>query len=178
MMNIGRKNRTDLPRQTAETRLPLSVYLAYLLVATVVMTGVTFSGYITTVSGSDEVRVAVMATEATITVSENIPVCPGESTTIPVVITNRDRDGRICEVAQEYLLSISQVEDNLPLVWKVYSDAQCTQVVDSLEGELPASTETAIRYWVRVTWPAEKNSASYALNVDALKIVVTAEQMD
>jgi len=176
-MNIGRR-KTNLPKKNNKLRLPLSVYLVYLLVATVVMTGVTFSGYITTVTGSDEVRVAVMATDATITVTDQVPVCPGDSVKIPVVISNRDKDGRICEVAQAYQLSVTQLEDNLPLVFAVYKDEDCTVQVTSPGGEFAASTERTDKYWIKVTWPEEKNSASYTLLVDALVITISAEQID
>ena len=42
----------------AKKRLPLLAYLAYLMVATMVFTGVTFSGYISTTTGTDTATVA------------------------------------------------------------------------------------------------------------------------
>ena len=45
-------------------RLPLSAYLSYLLVATMVFTGVSFSKFATTASGSDSARVARFSVSA------------------------------------------------------------------------------------------------------------------
>lgn len=47
--------------RTRRVRLPLHVYLSYLLVATFLFTGISFSKYATTVSVQDEARVAVFS---------------------------------------------------------------------------------------------------------------------
>lgn len=46
------------PKKQRLKRLPVHVYLAYLLVCTLLLTGVSFSSYITSANGSDNARVA------------------------------------------------------------------------------------------------------------------------
>lgn len=46
------------PKKQRLKRLPVHVYLAYLLVCTLLLTGVSFSRYISSASGSDNARVA------------------------------------------------------------------------------------------------------------------------
>lgn len=52
-------NKKNASERTKRNRLPIHVYLVYLLVATLVFTGVTFSKYVTSSTGGDSARVAV-----------------------------------------------------------------------------------------------------------------------
>jgi len=56
MMKIWNRNRNEENRK--KPRLPLSAYLTYLLIATFVFTGVSFSKFAASASGSDSVSVA------------------------------------------------------------------------------------------------------------------------
>ena len=51
-------------------KLPLRVYLLYLVVASLIFTGVTFSSYVSTATGGDVVQVALFAADTSV----NIPV--------------------------------------------------------------------------------------------------------
>lgn len=74
-------------------RLPLRAYLLYLLVVTFALTGVTFSRYVTSSSGGDAARVAVIR-DLTVTETGDVPadggrwlLAPGVDVTKNAVVT-------------------------------------------------------------------------------------------
>lgn len=157
-------------------RIPLRAYLLYLLAASVVCTGVTFSSYLSSTSGGDETRVALFAND----VSMNIPISddcyPGCSFEIPITVSNYEKVGlteRICEVSQTYTLEAQLLVGNLPLSiqWKSGNNS----------GEFGA-TDPAINntHYIVVTWPinAESTSYEYADEIEVIRITVDAEQAD
>lgn len=161
-------------------RIPLSVYLSYLLVATLLVTGVTFSGYITTATGGDEARVAVMAGEVRVDMGDTeLLIGPGDSEKIKVTVSNQSGT-RTCEVAQRYELSVQRVlgdDENLPVTYGFYKDEACSELCDG-KGELNAGTAHEVEYWLKVEWPEEKNNPLYAWEIEALELHATAEQID
>lgn len=158
-------------------RLPLSAYLIYLLVLTTLITGVSFSSYVASSQSVDEARVAVMAVDAVIDVTNlMINQHPGGVTVIPVTVTNQD-GSRICEVAQAYTLEVERLSENLPLNYTFYEDSACTKEVQAPDGLLAAGTLEEDHFWLKVTWPAPGNAAD-AFEIDAFRIVVHAQQVD
>lgn len=151
-------------------RPPLFVYLGYLLVATVIFTGVTFSSYVSTASGNDKARVAkfkvesagVQTTDITIT-----DILPGEVRTIPLEVNNSS------EVAVELTISANLQYDNLPLTMHVGSEnggGSNTWDLDPNSGEAT--------YNLYVVWPPEKNSPEYAGQVGKINVTIDAVQKD
>lgn len=158
-------------------RLPLSAYLIYLLVLTTLITGVSFSSYVASSQSIDEARVAVMAVDAVIDVTDlMINQYPGGVTVIPVIVTNQD-GARICEVAQEYSVTLERLSENLPLQYTFYEDSACTKEVQTPGGLLAAGTLEEDRFWLKITWPEPGNAAD-AFEIDAFRIVVHAQQID
>lgn len=158
-------------------RLPLSAYLIYLLVLTTLITGVSFSSYVASSGAVEEARVAVMAVDAVIDVTDLVDnQYPGGVTVIPVIVTNQEGT-RICEVAQEYTLTLERLSENLPLTYAFYEDSACTKEVTSAGGVLPPAVLEEDHYWLKITWPAPGNAAD-AFEIDAFRIVVHAQQID
>lgn len=83
-MNNGR-------HRTKRVKLPLRAYLLYLLVASFLMTGVTFSKYITASSGGDDARVATIH-ELSITENVGNYGKAGEWIVIPGVPLEKDAE--------------------------------------------------------------------------------------
>ena len=170
------------------TRIPVSVYMIYMLVVILTMTGVTLSGYVSSAHGADVVRVAVMATDVKLTIADQIPGHPGSSTVIPVEITNKE-DDTICEVSQNYTLKVQALTDNIPLEYGLYSNDKCTELLakttseadDKLlkvSGMFEAATEKTDKYWINIVWPEKENQTSYAFEIDGFEIIIDAEQID
>lgn len=152
------------------------ILLCLVLITTYMMTGL-YARYTYSESMEDSARVAIMAEDVIVEVNDNIPICPGETSIIPLTITN-EKNGKVCEVAQQYTFTIRNLENNIPLEWNVYSNDQCTNLATQLQGTLKAGTAEQQEYWIRVEWPADENDEAYAFEVDALEIVVSVEQID
>lgn len=154
-------------------RLPLSVWLSYILVITMVLTGVTLSGYVSSASDEQTARVAVMGAGAQMLVTDQLHIAPGETLEIPFEICNKDELGRVCEVALRYTLSVRNIENNLPLTWELYYGNE----TGVSEGSLKAGEAQSDRYTLKVSWPTDKNDAALAFEVDAFEISIVAEQI-
>ena len=83
----------DEQKKKKRVRLPLRAYLLYLLVVTFALTGVTFSRYVTSSSGGDAARVAVIR-DLTVTEEGDVPadggrwlLAPGVELTKNAVVT-------------------------------------------------------------------------------------------
>lgn len=154
-------------------RVPLSAWLCYALVLTMALTGITLSGYVSSASDQDAARVAVMGAGIHALTTEQIYICPGETVQIPFSITNTDELGRVSEVTLDYAITIENIENNLPLTWELYSG----DAVAERSGRLKPGQEQDISYNLKVTWLADQNASAMAFEVDALRITVTAEQV-
>ena len=134
-----------------------------------------FARYTASDRENDSARVAVMATDIRLTIKDNIPMHPGETTVIPITIANY-KGNRVCEVAQSYVLKVTQLEDNIPFDIKVYDVTGENAVIP--EGTFDANVEQEVTYNIKITWPEEFNSAFYAFEIDAIEINIKAEQID
>lgn len=172
-------------------RVPLSVWLAYLLVATLIATGVTFSGYVTEAQGSDSARVAVMAADVTTIVSGAI--APGETLETTFQINNYEiRDGKtvICEVAQEYTIqniklvsnpvsSNGTVPENLTGVQFAVFNSNGEQIsLPYNGGRLEPGVEQSETYTIKATWPQADQGEALSFEIDAIEVIVNAQQID
>lgn len=156
-------------------RVPLSVWLAYLLVATLIATGVTFSGYVTEAQGSDSARVAkfevseITSGETTLLLLDldtTQVVGPGMTMEHPIVVKNNS------EVAIRYTLTATQTTFNLPKLTFTF-----VNVDDSSSGaELAPGAEGS--YKLQISWPENANDIKYAGQVDLIQLTLRAEQVD
>lgn len=161
-----------------KVRLPLSAYLMYLLVATLLFTGVSFSKFATTSSGEDDARVAVMAMDAVYDIPQELLIAPGETVELTVTLTNKE-GSRICEVMQEYTLTVENLTNNMALTYEYYLLEGAEETKQTVAtGTFQAGVAESATYKIKITWPDAPQPAGSAFEVDGLKIVVKAEQIN
>lgn len=157
-------------------RPPVFVYLGYLLVATILVTGVTFSGYISTTSGDDSARVAKFEITETdldglLTTTLQVNTCPGTTSTKTIKVKNDS------EVTVDYTVSVVNLYQNLPLDFWVNDDsANKTQGSYSFTDALaPGDSKD---FELSISWPEGANSTFYVGKVDTIEVTVSAIQKD
>jgi len=157
------------PAPKTGKRPPIFVYVGYLLVATVIFTGVTFSGYISSTMGNDQARVAkfdVKETGVQELFIDAEAMLPGDQFSTPINITNSS------EVAVELTINATLMHGNLPLVLSINN----TSAVDYTYTLAPNSTMT--EFPLVVEWPKEENDPAWAGMTDMIRVVVSAVQKD
>lgn len=172
MKNKRGENGTQPVKKGTAKRPPLFVYLGYILVASVLATGVTLSGYVSSTMGNDQARVAKFEIvepgyqEVLVTAD----LVPGEQKSQVLEVQNKS------EVAVEYTIAVKNTTNNLPLTFTVdgvgetggeFSYTAVLQPNDSMRS-----------YTLQVIWPKEMSSPQYSGMVDLLKVTVSAVQKD
>lgn len=143
-----------------------AVLLLLVAITTSIVLG-QFASYKTAAPDSDNARVArFQITESgTLTQTLNVSLVPGETIDITLQVTNGS------EVAIDYSVIAKNIYENLPLTLSV------------LEGETEA-TQTRLNVGesknlvLRISWPSDKNDAVYAGQVDLIRVILTATQVD
>lgn len=175
------KNKVSKNKKTPG-KIPPLVWIGYLLVVTVVVTGVTFSGYVSRTSGGDTARVAKFQVTEEISVTETTAffgMYPGGEDSWPFEIQNES------EVALRCSITLSST-DNLPLRFYVVTD----------EGEIPLSENTEAEFislsplesaenlslkavWEKgdTEWDASA-AEKYMHEADAVTVTIRTEQID
>lgn len=158
----------------------------YIVTAIIVIT-LSFSRFESTVAGESVARVAVMANAVTTDVELPISGHPGMNSIIcPIVFTNKEQD-KVCEVSQVYTLEIKRQEySNLPLMYELYKDKYCTEIMSPDENGIYASEEFYFSagqeetktYYLKIDWPKEINDEYLAFEIDYFSINVVATQVD
>lgn len=154
-------------------KLPLATYLVYLLIATFLFTGVSFSKYATTASGSDEARVAAFdflfdvkgpGTQDRVLAVDTYPGFAGEYT---IKVTDAS------EVAVKYKVTAENLTGNTPVT------ATLMDGNTAYDGHYLTAGEDGTReLTLTLNWDGNNNAAVYAGEVDAVRITVIAEQID
>ena len=169
---------TSISKKANAMHLPLGIYLIYLLVATLLFTGVSFSKFATTSSGEDSARVAVMAIDTTHVIAQELPIAPGETNDFTITLTNKEND-RVCEVTQNYSMTVENLTNNMALSYEYYLVENGTETKkDAVTGTFGAGIEEAVTYKIKITWNGAPQPAASAFEVDGLEIVIKAEQVD
>ena len=165
-MKLNRKGVRPGKHQTK--RPPLMVYVMYLLVATVVFTGVTFSSYISSTVGQDTARVAKFDIKGSGTQEIEIDagaMIPGDSFTKQFTIQNSS------EVAVELTITAEMMYHKLPLVLTIDSaPGPLTRTLSALSEEQT--------YTLTVSWPKEANEITWAGKADVIHLTINAQQID
>lgn len=152
-------------------KLPVRAYLLYLLIASLIFTGVTFSSYISSTSGGDSTQVALFANGAQII---NIPVSkecyPGSSIAVTLDVCNYEGDS-ICQVSQTYDIRVEFLVGEIPFEtsWKNDYNADTFYANDG---------KVTNRHTLTVSWPAGKNDYKYSDEIEVLRIIVYSEQVN
>ena len=70
--------------------------------------------------------------------------------------------------------------NNLPLTIELTGSDNITNVDDcwTASGTFDANSTRELNYKLSVAWPADANSEAYCHEIDALRIIVRAEQID
>lgn len=157
--------------------LRLALLLFCLTAFTTAMLSGLYARYIVKSSGSDGAEVAVMAFNTEYVLQDYI-AAPGEIMEIPLTLTNK-QGSVVCEVAQSYSARLINVTGNLPLTVEYYKvEGNSTTKVDAIQGTFSPGVEEVAYYKILVLWKPVPQSFTLAYEIDVLKIVVEAEQLD
>lgn len=126
-----------------------------------------FASYKTADSDSDAARVAkFQITEAgTLTKDLTVDIAPGEQIENTVVVTNGS------EVTVDYIVDAQALYENLPLTITVLDGE-----TESTQARLDAGQSKTLT--IRITWPSDQNDDAYAGQVDMVRVILTASQVD
>jgi len=165
-MKLNRKGVRPGKHQTK--RPPLMVYVMYLLVATVVFTGVTFSSYISSTVGQDTARVAKF--EVTGTGMQEIQInaeamVPGSQITKLFTVQNAS------EVSVKLTITAELMYNKLPLQLTINSVEH--QLISTLA--VGSSEQT---YDLVISWPSAHSDVQWAGKTDVIRLIVNAQQID
>lgn len=171
----------------ARQRLPLAVYLAFLLVAALAFTGASFASYKTEAASSDSARVArfVVTAAKPDSQSENLKLTSTEKeATYEFTVANNNKDGNVNETATKYdvVVTFPQELTGVTLTLKNGTNAaiSATPSADS-----KTFTFTNVGTFSAGTPQAHNLTLTFTANADAaggswsnIKITVNAEQVD
>lgn len=176
-------------------------YLAYLVVASLVLTGVSMSRYQVSVSGSDTARAAVVTVGNSFSLQIGQGLKPGKTVDMPFTVSNQDRANQKNEVLMEYTLELEH-SLNLPLEYTLYAlPAGVTDVsaggqkltegatdqndlrrvinyTETYELHSYSGAAAAQNFVLRLVWPAGETAARYSDEIDYTTIRVNAVQRD
>lgn len=171
-------------RTEKRKKLPLRALLMYLLLCTVVMSGVTFSKYVATASGGDSGRVAKFNISADLSEFDDkfeISMTPDSKYEYTLDVKNGSETSvRITAFLEE--------DGNLPLGFtykKISNDG--TETSDDMAKSANESgysftdfLEPGVggSYKIIISWTENSDEYSYANGVAALRLMVKAEQID
>ena len=159
-------------RKRKKQKLPIHIYLLYMILATLIFTGVTLSSYVSTSEGGDSATVALFAndTELTIPIQDCYPGCEFN---ITVNVRNYE-NGDVCEVSQAFEITAETVLDEIPLKleWIGVEPRGNFYAIDG---------ERDLQYNLKVSWPVnngEYPSSDYADKIEVIRLIVDCYQVD
>lgn len=168
-------------------QIPILKLVFLCFITTIIISEITFSRYRTTLSNYNTSRVAIMANDISLDLATPADMYPGSApAVIAITLTNVD-DGKICEVAQSYTISIKRGETtNIPFDFELYKDFACTELVNKNELGVflddsfifKAGVREEHTYYLKINWPEEYNDASYAFEIDYFKVIINATQIN
>lgn len=167
------------------------IYGLYLLLACVMMMGVTYGRYTSTVTGTATATVARVELNSTADLSNALKgIKPGDNIGIDVKVSNMDANNKISEVTQDYSITIDTT-GNLPLKFTLagknttakgtyvntttLSENTGNQVVWS-GGQMPHSEIAQHEYTLNVTWEQSNNNDEFANEIDCITLTIDAKQ--
>ena len=160
----------------------LPVVFLFLIITISFLFKTTLAKYTTKVNGEDSALIAIMANDVVFDF-DTYKAEPGSTTIIPFSVTNTS-EGKTCEVTQTYKMSIER-SNNIPFEFELCKDSNCTNVLTMTNGYftdasfiLNAGVAETKNYYLKVVWPSDKNDASYALEVDYIRLKISAVQVD
>lgn len=172
-------------------------YLFYLLCTCALVLGETSAQFSSQVSGTAAVAAASVELDSVLSLNDRLKdLTPGKETKITFQVTNQ-KNNVVSEVAQEYSITL-QTTGNLPLTYSLKKSSTENSLGTSVGmptggsdtgadtgkqivwdgGLLPyAAGGVTHTYELTVTWPVDKNAPQYADEVDAVSLIVDAQQV-
>ena len=158
-------------------KIPLRVWLFYLLLLSTLLTGISYASYRSESSGGSSVRVALFANDASIDLSVT-DFYPGKTVELPITVTNYD-DENVCEVSQSYEMQASAFVGRIPLEIKWKTNGSI--LPGNASGNFFVSEgRTHDDYFLVVSWPINAGypDAEFADEIEVIRINVRCEQID
>lgn len=163
-------------KRQANKRLPLFTYLAYLMVATTVFTGVTFSGYISTTTGSDTAKVAKFDISTAELTTEDLSLDLSATTTTESV-SYSFTVASSSEIVAAYTVTVT-LPSALPTgVTMTMTPVALTKVSDTVYTCSSELGFTDIHTWT-LTFSGSPETVEADTTLTGIRIGVTAEQID
>ena len=145
-------------------------WIVFLLLLTMLATGVSFAKYVTTVTGTGTVSVARPVVEfAEEVLTDILSMRPGDSAERAFSVTNRGQN----QVKMAYRLSVQNVPDILSAV--ILRDGAPVNLSDWID--IGYATEEVHQYSLRLTWTGSADAASMG-QAWSPSIRLEAEQVD
>ena len=161
-------------------KIPLRVWLFYLLLISILFTGATFASYKSESSGGSSTRVALFANDVNVDLTIT-DMAPGKTVEIPISVTNYDENG-MCEVSQSYNMYAEAFVGVLPLKLEWKNVDTNAIVGDSVNGQFFVSGgKREHKHKLVVSWPVVDGvypDASLADEIEVIRLVVHCEQID
>ena len=162
-----KKSKRKLNKITLSLCFALFIFITFISIDTL-------SKYIVKVTDDDVVELVIMASDQIVTAEVPLKICPSETVDIPFNLTNEDKKGNVSEVSQSYTIDVTNIENNIPLTWKLYSNNQEVSYSDSFN----ANEKETKEYCLKVTWPSQYNDSDLSSEIDILEIRIVTEQLD
>lgn len=173
-----------------KVRLPLGAYLSYLLIATLLLTGVSFSKYATTGSADDGARVAlVMLDGGSDDTNTDLSLGNGvASAAYSFYITNSNASGQVSEVPLSYTIFVTMPGgQNLPTGVTVtltydggtaYNPVSSENGVYTFNGGADFAAGVSAQHDYTLTFTVDETQISVDSTFTGISISVKAEQID
>ena len=170
-------------KSNKKRRVPWITWLAFAVVVSALVSTTTLSRYISTVSGTGTARIASVEMDGSLDIDVT-GLSPGSSKEVTFTVTNY-KDGAVSEVSQTYAISVEST-GNLPLTFAL-STADSPATGHALTsggnntwtgGLLPHTVQTTHTYTLTVKWNQSYNDPKYADEIDAVRLLVNAQQQD
>ena len=157
-------------------KIPLRVWLFYLLLISILFTGVTFASYKSESSGGSTTKVALFANDTAV----NIPITevyPGCTFEVPITVLNYEGD-KVCEVSERYEIEAILVTERLPLTINWRNDEEPNQAGNVYGDMHVAGGKQEKTHTLVVSWPAGNANYEYADEIEVIRIIIHCEQID
>ena len=162
-----------------KTRLPLSVALIYFTVVSLLFAGVGFAKFSSTITMESDARVAVMAAGISMADLQIDGAPTGEVQRAVVTISNYVTVGtqkKVCEVSLSCEPEPVNVTGNIPLQLSLFEDENFTIPAKPVVFNAGEASEKT--YYLKILWPLDDRDSAYAFEIDAVRVIVTATQID
>ena len=171
----------NIEKKSASTGKPklkvnkLHVVLIALALISVLATGVTFSSYNSTSTGSSTVSVALFANDHRVVDIPLTDFAPGVTKEVPIEIYNYEGD-KISEVSQRYTLTYDLLMDRLPIQISIKEGASKATGDFNLKNGAPVKQGVSLT--LVITWPAEENDHHYSEEIDVVRVTIDSSQIN